>query len=165
MVIRFTRYVQTAIPRTLTGAAFHSASSSVLIAALSTATLEFIFRLSGKLIQLDQGSYGSASSRVFIPTHTNHAQMEISHLLVCRSSLLDTWTWDQLRTMKVGGNAALHEFFSKSPQGASKDAKTKYTSKVAVSYKEKLEQRKAEDAIRYDLFAEECKEECESGFC
>ncbi|KAK3816237.1 MAG: GTPase-activating protein ZNF289 [Benniella sp.] len=69
------------------------------------------------------------------------------HISFVRSSLLDSWTWDQLRTMKVGGNAALHEFFSKSPQGASKDAKTKYTSKVAVSYKEKLEQRKAEDAI------------------
>lgn len=51
--------------------------------------------------------------------------------------------------MKVGGNAALHEFFSKSPQGSSKDAKTRYTSKVAVAYKEKLEQRKAEDEIRY----------------
>ncbi|KAG0239370.1 ADP-ribosylation factor GTPase activating protein, ER-Golgi transport [Mortierella sp. GBA43] len=49
--------------------------------------------------------------------------------------------------MKVGGNAALHEFFSKSPVGSSKDAKTKYTSKIAVSYKEKLEQRKAEDEI------------------
>ncbi|KAF9963469.1 ADP-ribosylation factor GTPase activating protein, ER-Golgi transport [Modicella reniformis] len=64
-----------------------------------------------------------------------------------KSSLLDTWTWDQLRTMKMGGNAALHEFFNKSPQGSNKDAKTKYTSKIAVTYKEKLEQRKAEDAI------------------
>ncbi|KAF9209796.1 ADP-ribosylation factor GTPase activating protein, ER-Golgi transport [Haplosporangium sp. Z 27] len=48
--------------------------------------------------------------------------------------------------MKVGGNAALQEFFSKSPSGINKDAKTKYTSKVAVAYKEKLELRKAEDA-------------------
>lgn len=51
--------------------------------------------------------------------------------------------------MKVGGNAALNEFFSKSLLSSNKDAKTKYTSKVAVSYKEKLEQRKVEDAARY----------------
>ncbi|KAG0364515.1 ADP-ribosylation factor GTPase activating protein, ER-Golgi transport [Gamsiella multidivaricata] len=69
------------------------------------------------------------------------------HISFVRSSLLDSWTWDQLRTMKVGGNAALNEFFNKSPMGSSRDAKTKYTSKAAVAYKEKLEQRKAEDAI------------------
>lgn len=51
--------------------------------------------------------------------------------------------------MKVGGNAALNEFFSKSLLSSNKDAKTKYTSKVAVAYKEKLEQRKVEDAARY----------------
>ncbi|KAI1318528.1 ADP-ribosylation factor GTPase activating protein, ER-Golgi transport [Mortierella claussenii] len=51
--------------------------------------------------------------------------------------------------MKVGGNAALHEFFNKSALGSSKDAKTKYTSKIAVAYKEKLEQRKAEDMISH----------------
>ncbi|KAF8940187.1 ADP-ribosylation factor GTPase activating protein, ER-Golgi transport [Dissophora ornata] len=69
------------------------------------------------------------------------------HISFVRSSLLDSWTWDQLRTMKVGGNAALLEFFNKSPMSSSKDAKTKYTSRAAVAYKEKLEQRKAEDAI------------------
>ncbi|KAF9924947.1 ADP-ribosylation factor GTPase activating protein, ER-Golgi transport [Linnemannia zychae] len=68
------------------------------------------------------------------------------HISFVRSSVLDSWSWDQLRTMKVGGNAALNEFFSKSMLSSSKDAKTKYTSKVAVAYKEKLEQRKAEDA-------------------
>jgi len=51
--------------------------------------------------------------------------------------------------MKVGGNAALQEFFNKSLVGSNnKDAKTKYTSKVALAYKEKLEQRKAEDIAR-----------------
>ncbi|KAG0336013.1 coiled-coil domain-containing protein mad1 [Podila humilis] len=47
--------------------------------------------------------------------------------------------------MKVGGNAAAAEFFNKSTS-SNKDAKTKYTSRVAITYKEKLEQRKAEDA-------------------
>ncbi|KAF9585669.1 ADP-ribosylation factor GTPase activating protein, ER-Golgi transport [Lunasporangiospora selenospora] len=69
------------------------------------------------------------------------------HISFVRSSLLDSWTWDQLRTMKVGGNAAMNEFFNKSLVSTSKDAKTKYTSRVAISYKEKLEQRKAEDLI------------------
>ncbi|KAK3841230.1 MAG: hypothetical protein J3R72DRAFT_445685 [Linnemannia gamsii] len=68
------------------------------------------------------------------------------HISFVRSSVLDSWSWDQLRTMKVGGNAALNEFFSKSMLSSNKDAKTRYTSKAAVAYKEKLEQRKAEDA-------------------
>ncbi|KAF9969053.1 ADP-ribosylation factor GTPase activating protein, ER-Golgi transport, partial [Actinomortierella ambigua] len=71
------------------------------------------------------------------------------HISFVRSTLLDSWSWDQLRTMKVGGNTAAQEFFSKSPISmASKDAKTKYTSKVALAYKEKLEQRRAEDAAK-----------------
>ncbi|KAG0029885.1 ADP-ribosylation factor GTPase activating protein, ER-Golgi transport [Podila clonocystis] len=68
------------------------------------------------------------------------------HISFVRSSLLDSWSWDQLRTMKVGGNAAAAEFFNKSPS-SNKDAKTKYTSRVAIAYKEKLEQRKGEDMI------------------
>ncbi|KAG0237874.1 ADP-ribosylation factor GTPase activating protein, ER-Golgi transport [Actinomortierella wolfii] len=71
------------------------------------------------------------------------------HISFVRSTLLDSWSWDQLRTMKVGGNSAAQEFFAKAPlSGASKDAKTKYTSKVALSYKEKLEQRRIEDATK-----------------
>lgn len=50
--------------------------------------------------------------------------------------------------MKVGGNAAAAEFFNKS-LSSNKDAKTKYTSRIAIAYKEKLEQRKTEDMIRY----------------
>lgn len=45
----------------------------------------------------------------------------------------------------------MQEFFNKSLSGSNKDAKTKYTSKVAIAYKEKLEQRKQEDMIRYDI--------------
>ncbi|KAG0351010.1 ADP-ribosylation factor GTPase activating protein, ER-Golgi transport [Podila minutissima] len=68
------------------------------------------------------------------------------HISFVRSSLLDSWSWDQLRTMKVGGNAAAAEFFNKS-LSSNKDAKTKYTSRIAIAYKEKLEQRKTEDMI------------------
>ncbi|KAF9166021.1 ADP-ribosylation factor GTPase activating protein, ER-Golgi transport [Actinomortierella ambigua] len=84
--------------------------------------------------------------------HANKASVHRNmgvHISFVRSTLLDSWSWDQLRTMKVGGNTAAKEFFSKSPISmASKDAKTKYTSKVAISYKEKLEQRRAEDAAK-----------------
>jgi ADP-ribosylation factor GTPase-activating protein 2/3 len=48
--------------------------------------------------------------------------------------------------MKVGGNASAHEFFRQHGLGESKDAKTKYSSRPAALYKEKLAQKCAEDA-------------------
>jgi len=53
--------------------------------------------------------------------------------------------------MKLGGNAAATEFFSKN--GGShllnvQDGKQKYTSRVAGLWKEELERRKDEDAKR-----------------
>ncbi|KAK9455481.1 hypothetical protein V1511DRAFT_497857 [Dipodascopsis uninucleata] len=71
------------------------------------------------------------------------------HISFVRSSNLDTWTWDQLRLMKIGGNAKAREFFMKNGGSAamnSKDAKTKYTSRTATLYKEELKKRAAEDA-------------------
>ncbi|KAG0234384.1 ADP-ribosylation factor GTPase activating protein, ER-Golgi transport [Actinomortierella wolfii] len=64
--------------------------------------------------------------------------------------VLDSWTWDQLRNMKVGGNLAAQEFFRRTPGLAdNKDAKTKYTSKTAELYKAKLAQKAKEDAIAH----------------
>ncbi|KAF8929896.1 ADP-ribosylation factor GTPase activating protein, ER-Golgi transport [Dissophora ornata] len=47
--------------------------------------------------------------------------------------------------MTVGGNAAAREYFSKYPGSDTKDAKTKYSSKIGIAYKEKLAQKVKED--------------------
>lgn len=54
--------------------------------------------------------------------------------------------------MKVGGNTSAREFFSKNGGASalnSKDAKTTYTSRAAVLYKDELKRRAAEDARIY----------------
>jgi len=66
-----------------------------------------------------------------------------------RSINLDTWLWDQIRIMKVGGNASATEFFTKNGGAAalnSKDARVKYTSRAAEAYKDELKRRAANDA-------------------
>ena len=73
-----------------------------------------------------------------------------SYLCSCkyRSTVLDSWTWDQLRQMAVGGNQAATEYFSKNmTTGSTKDAKAKYTSRAGQQYKKLLEKRAADDAI------------------
>ncbi|CAO3677696.1 unnamed protein product [Rhizopus microsporus] len=66
-----------------------------------------------------------------------------------RSTVLDSWTWDQLRLMKVGGNQAASEFFSKSSISTTNDARQKYSSRAGQQYKELLTKRAAEDAIMH----------------
>jgi len=71
------------------------------------------------------------------------------HLSFVRSALLDAWTWDQLRVMKVGGNGHAHAFFQQYGGSSQyKDANSKYASKAATLYREKLLQRAQEDAQR-----------------
>ncbi|KAJ6258480.1 ADP-ribosylation factor [Drechslerella dactyloides] len=77
------------------------------------------------------------------------------HISFVRSTVLDQWTWDQLRLMKVGGNKAIQEFFIDNGGSAalsSKDAKVKYTSNAAVKYKEEIKKRSAEDKKLYPEF-------------
>ncbi|KAI9095207.1 hypothetical protein DFS34DRAFT_627047 [Phlyctochytrium arcticum] len=76
-----------------------------------------------------------------------HRNMGV-HLTFVRSTLLDKWTLDQLRTMKVGGNANATDFF-RQHGGVQSDAKTKYMSRAATMYKEKLKKLVDEDARRY----------------
>lgn len=60
---------------------------------------------------------------------------------------MDSWTWEQLRMMKVGGNQAANEFFSKNGSNlTTKDARLKYSNKTGQQYKELLAKRTAEDA-------------------
>ena len=69
-----------------------------------------------------------------------------------RSTNLDSWQLNQLRTMKVGGNASATEFFTKhggSSLLTESDTKKKYTSRVAALYKEELAKRVKDDAAKY----------------
>lgn len=71
---------------------------------------------------------------------------------ICGSSTnLDSWQLNQLRTMKVGGNASATEFFSKhggSSLLSDSDTKKKYSGKVAELYKEELACRVKADTVR-----------------
>ncbi|KAF2098835.1 GTPase-activating protein [Rhizodiscina lignyota] len=81
----------------------------------------------------------------------NHRNLGV-HISFVRSTNLDTWQWDQLRVMKVGGNESATKFFQRnggSAALASKDPKTKYTSNAATKYKEELSRRAAADARQY----------------
>lgn len=71
------------------------------------------------------------------------------HITFVRSVVLDSWSWDQLRRMKVGGNLRASEHFKKYGGGTTNaDVKTRYTGKAAALYKEKLAQLISEDAKR-----------------
>lgn len=65
---------------------------------------------------------------------------------------LDSWTWDQMRIMKVGGNTSFTDFLAKNAKGSlnsSSTAKDKYTSKAADLYKDELKRRAKEDEAHY----------------
>jgi ADP-ribosylation factor GTPase-activating protein 2/3 len=67
------------------------------------------------------------------------------------STNLDSWTWTQLRLMKVGGNGAATDFFARHSGGASllapgTEGATKYNSSAARAYREELARRAAADA-------------------
>ncbi|EPQ54902.1 ArfGap-domain-containing protein [Gloeophyllum trabeum ATCC 11539] len=80
-----------------------------------------------------------------------HRNMGV-HISFVRSTNLDSWQLNQLRTMKVGGNASATEFFTRHGGSAllsDSDTKRKYTSRVAELYKEELARRVKEDATRF----------------
>ncbi|WVR03228.1 hypothetical protein IAU60_000219 [Kwoniella sp. DSM 27419] len=75
------------------------------------------------------------------------------HISFVRSTNLDSWSLQQLRTIKVGGNANLRDFFTKHGgtnllPPANSDARGRYTSRQAGLYKEELARRVQEDAAR-----------------
>ncbi|KAJ2896823.1 hypothetical protein MKZ38_005211 [Zalerion maritima] len=86
---------------------------------------------------------------------SNHRNLGV-HVSFVRSTNLDQWQWDQLRSMKVGGNELATKFFRSNGGTAalnSKDPKTKYQSATATKYKEELKRRVARDR---EEFPEEC---------
>lgn len=71
------------------------------------------------------------------------------HLTFIRSIELDQkWTWDQLRSMQVGGNANARAFF-RSHGCSTEDKQTKYNSRAAVLYRSKLKNLTAETMKKY----------------
>ncbi|KIJ61096.1 hypothetical protein HYDPIDRAFT_97253 [Hydnomerulius pinastri MD-312] len=80
-----------------------------------------------------------------------HRNMGV-HISFVRSTNLDSWQLNQLRTMKVGGNTSATEFFTR--HGGSSllndaDTKKKYSSRAAELYKEELAKRVKEDAVKF----------------
>ncbi|CAN3363209.1 ADP-ribosylation factor GTPase-activating protein Glo3p [Diutina catenulata] len=83
-----------------------------------------------------------------------HRNMGV-HISFVKSSNLDSWQRIQLRNFKFGGNQAAKDYFCKN--GGSQyfnsrngvDINAKYTSPVAVRYKERLKKRALEDAEKY----------------
>ncbi|KAJ9125764.1 hypothetical protein QFC24_002548 [Naganishia onofrii] len=80
-----------------------------------------------------------------------HRNMGV-HISFVRSTNLDTWSLNQLRTMKVGGNASAADFFTRhggSHLLSNNDAKSRYSSTVAQRYKEELERRRKDDERKF----------------
>ncbi|KAF9219152.1 ArfGap-domain-containing protein [Gyrodon lividus] len=80
-----------------------------------------------------------------------HRNMGV-HISFVRSTNLDSWQLNQLRTMKVGGNSSAKEFFTRhggSSLLSDTDPKKKYSSRSAELYKEELAKRVKEDAIKF----------------
>lgn len=103
-------------------------------------------------------TWASATFAVYICLDCSsvHRNMGV-HITFVRSTNLDSWTWQQLRLMKVGGNGAASDFFAANGGSAllapSTEGKVKYTSQVAQRYKEELHRRAVQDAAGLTLMA------------
>ncbi|KAJ2024851.1 ADP-ribosylation factor GTPase activating protein, ER-Golgi transport [Coemansia sp. S610] len=80
-----------------------------------------------------------------------HRSMGV-HISFVRSTVLDSWSWSQLRAMKVGGNGNAAVFWRQNggagalSGGSNVDAKSKYTGWAAQLYKEHLKKLVLKDA-------------------
>lgn len=129
------RYVLTAAQRIQHGVLYPLASTYASIAPRTIETWACTSRLCGP-----------RTSIVCSPLGPRNTRKQGQALIVL------VWQWDQLRTMKVGGNESATKYFQShggSAALASKDPKTKYTSNAATKYKEELGRRCTVDARQY----------------
>ncbi|KAI9501607.1 the Arfgap domain of Adp-ribosylation factor Gtpaseactivating protein 3, partial [Coemansia spiralis] len=74
------------------------------------------------------------------------------HISFVRSTALDSWSWDQLRVMKVSGNSNAAAFWRQNggarllESSSGNDAKSKYTCRAAQLYKAYLSKLAQQDA-------------------
>ncbi|KAK7050585.1 Arf-GAP domain-containing protein [Favolaschia claudopus] len=76
-----------------------------------------------------------------------HRNMGV-HITFVRSTNLDSWSTQQLRAMKVGGNAAFSAYLHKNGAG-SVQGKARYEGRVAEMYREELGKKVSADAARW----------------
>ena len=88
-------------------------------------------------------TWTSISNGVFLCFNCSGVHRSLGvHLTFVRSSQLDSWTRIQIRKMQAGGNSAAKAFF-KQHGCTTSDAATKYNSRAATLWRQKLERDSA----------------------